>query len=69
MKRITKQGCGNEKTTKVSERVSEMRIGNTCFVVTSECSPTATETLEQKLMRIIGRHAHEADLSPAHKPL
>ena len=39
--------------------VTEMKIGSKLFTVTSECSPAATETLEQKLMRIIGRHACE----------
>ena len=39
--------------------ISEKKIGNTVFTVTSECSPTATETVEQKLERIICRHAAE----------
>ena len=34
----------------------EKKIGNTLFIVTSECSPEATETLAQKLMRILSRH-------------
>ena len=36
--------------------VTETRIGNTLFIVTSECSPTATETIEKKLERLISRH-------------
>ena len=41
----------------MTEHISEMKIGGTTFIVTSECSPTATETVEQKLERIINRHA------------
>jgi len=37
----------------------EKMIGNTLFVVTSECSSTASETLEQKLERLICRHASD----------
>ena len=36
--------------------VTETQIGNTLFIVTSECSPTATETIEKKLERLICRH-------------
>ena len=39
-----------------NKRVSEMRIGNTTYIVTAECSPTATETVEKKLERLILRH-------------
>ena len=41
-------------------RVSEIRIGNTTYIVTAECSPTATETVEKKLERLILRHAADA---------
>ena len=36
--------------------VTETRIGNTLYIVTAECSPTATETVEKKLERLILRH-------------
>ena len=36
--------------------VTETRIGNTLYIVTGECSPTATETVEKKLERLILRH-------------
>ena len=39
-----------------NKRVSEIRIGNTTYIVTAECSPTATETVEKKLERLILRH-------------
>ncbi len=35
--------------------VTEIPIGNTLYIVTSECSPTATETVEAKLERLILR--------------
>ena len=38
-----------------NKRVSEIRIGNTTYIVTAECSPTATETVEKKLERLILR--------------
>ena len=37
--------------------IREETIGNTTFIVTSEYSENATETVEQKLERIIRRHA------------
>ena len=43
-----------------NKRVSEMRIGNTTYIVTAECSPTATETVEKKLERLILRHVTDA---------
>ena len=43
-----------------NKRVSEMRIGNTPYIVTAECSPTATETVEKKLERLILRHVADA---------
>jgi hypothetical protein len=36
--------------------VTETRFGNTLVIVTAECSPTATETIEKKLERLIIRH-------------
>lgn len=35
--------------------VTEKQIGNTRFIVTAECSPDATETIEKKLERLIYR--------------
>ena len=42
-----------------NKRVSEIRIGNTTYIVTAECSPTATETVEKKLERLILRHVSD----------
>ena len=42
-----------------NKRVSEIRIGNTLYIVTAECSPTATETVEKKLERLILRHVSD----------
>ena len=39
-----------------SKTVTETRIGKTLFIVTAECSPTATESVEKKLQRLILRH-------------
>ena len=36
--------------------VTETRFGNTLIIVTGECSPIATETIQEKLERIILRH-------------
>ena len=38
-----------------NKTVTEMRIGKTLYIVTAECSPTATETVEKKLERLILR--------------
>lgn len=61
MKHTTEQGCGKDRNAKGFENtgthVSEIEIGNTQFVIISECSSSATETLEQKLLRIMRRHA------------
>ena len=38
------------------EHITETKIGNTRYIVTAECSPNATETIEQKLERIILRN-------------
>ena len=43
-----------------NKRVSEIRIGNTTYIVTAECSSTATETVEKKLERLILRHVADA---------
>lgn len=42
-----------------SETVTEIPIGNTLYIVTSKCSPTATETVEKKLERLILRHVSD----------
>ena len=42
-----------------NKTVTETRIGKTLFIVTAECSPTATETLEKKLERLILRHVSD----------
>ena len=41
---------------------TETQIGRTLYIVTAECSAAATETIEQKLERIISRHI--ADVIP-----
>lgn len=38
------------------ERTTEIKIGETLFIVTEEFSQTATETAEQKLKKLIARH-------------
>ena len=48
-----------ENLTLDNKRVSEIRIGNTTYIVTAECSPTATETVEKKLERLILRHVSD----------
>ena len=48
-----------EKLTLDNKTVTETRIGKTLFIVTAECSPTATETLEKKLERLILRHVSD----------
>jgi len=40
---------------------TETKIKGTLYCVTSECSPTATETVEKKLERIICRHASDTE--------
>lgn len=39
-----------------NKTVTETHIGKTLYIVTAECSPTATETIEKKLERLICRH-------------
>lgn len=46
------------------QTVTETRIGNTLFVVTSECSPVATETIEKKLERLICRRFSDTKSYP-----
>lgn len=43
-----------------SEYITEMKIGNTLFIVCAEHSETATETAEQKLKRLINSHIYDA---------
>jgi hypothetical protein len=45
----------------MQEHKLEKKIGNTLFIVTSQCSPEATETVEQKLLRILNRHISDAE--------
>jgi len=49
-----------EKLTMDNKTVTEIRRGKTLYVVTAECSPTATETVEEKLERLILSHAADA---------
>lgn len=49
--------------------VTETQIGNTLFIVTSECSPTATETIQKKLERLICRHFASAKSYPQERDL
>ena len=44
--------------------VTETKIGNTLFIVTSECSLAATETIEKKLERLICRHFSDTKSYP-----
>ena len=44
--------------------VTETQIGNTLYIVTSECSPAATETIEKKLERLICQHFSDAQCYP-----
>ena len=44
------------------EYIKETKINSTRYFVTAVCSPKATETVEQKLERIISRHV--ADVLP-----
>lgn len=42
------------------EHKTEMKVGNTLFIVTEEFSQTATETVEQKLKKLINTHAFDS---------
>ena len=44
-----------------NKTVTEIRIGRTLYIVTSECSPNATETVEEKLERLILRHVADVE--------
>lgn len=44
----------------MERKKTEIRVGKTIFIVTAECSPTATETIEQKLKKLINQHASGA---------
>ena len=41
--------------------ITETEINGTLYLVTAECSETATETIEKKLERLICRHASDTD--------
>ena len=41
------------------QTVRETRFGNTLIIVTREYNPTATETIEKKLERLILRHVSD----------
>jgi len=43
----------------VNTNTTETRIDGKLYLVTAECSPTATETVEKKLERLICRHASD----------
>ncbi len=43
----------------MSERIIEMKVGRTLFIVSEEFSPNATETIEQKLKKLIAQHASD----------
>ena len=44
----------------MDQATTEIKIGKTLFIITAECSPTATETIEQKLKRLIIQHIPDA---------
>ena len=44
----------------MEQKKTEIRVGKTIFIVTAECSLTATETIEQKLKKLINQHASRA---------
>lgn len=48
--------------------ITEMKIKGTLYRVTSECSPTATETVEKKLERLICRHVSDTESYQYDKP-
>ncbi len=43
----------------MTERITKMQIGRTLFIVTEEFSSSATETVEQKLKKLIAQHAFD----------
>jgi hypothetical protein len=40
---------------------TETNINGTLYCITAECSPTATETVEKKLERLICRHVSDTE--------
>ena len=44
----------------MDQTTTEIKIGKTLFIITAECSPTATETIEQKLKSLIMQHIPNA---------
>jgi hypothetical protein len=40
----------------MEQATTEIKVGKTLFIVTAEYSPTATETVEQKLKKMIIQH-------------
>jgi len=42
------------------KNTTELKVGNTLFIVTEEFSQTATETVEQKLKKLINAHAFDS---------
>ena len=44
----------------MDQTTTEIKIGKTLCSITAECSPTATETIEQKLKRLIIQHIPDA---------
>jgi hypothetical protein len=53
----------------MKEHITEVKIGNTLFIVTAKCSPTATETVEKKLERLICRHVSNSYQTRHETPL
>jgi len=50
------------------EHTTETKIGATLYIVKTECSPAATETVEKKLERMICRHVSDTESYQADKP-
>jgi len=44
----------------MNTNTTETRIDGKLYLVTAECSPTATETVDKKLERLICRHVTDA---------
>ena len=47
---------------------TETIIGGKIYCVTAECSPTATETVEKKLERLICRHVSDTESYQTKEP-
>ena len=43
----------------MEQATTEIMVGKTLFIITAEYSATATETLEQKLKKLITQHASD----------